>query len=312
MDLSIIIVNWKVKKLLNRCLNSIFSCLTGQDFEVIVVDNASGDGSEEMVKENFPQVKLIVNKSNLGFAKGCNQGIRIARGRYLFLLNPDTQLTNNIQEKIIGFMESHPEVGVGGCYLYYPDGRGQTSFYKFTSLTNHSGRAFLLYSFLPKNSLTAPFFSDFLRDNQSIDRVTGGAMVVRRQAFEEVGLFDESYFLYYEDEDLCYRMRQGGWKIASIPETKVIHHHNKSGEKNIRSTIFSSYRSQLLFFRKFNPFYKVLVFRAIQSAAVSIRCPYWFFRFLANPDQREFSEKSLAYLRILLSNFYFSKSLIKQ
>lgn len=311
MDLSIIIVNWKVKELLNGCLNSIFSCLPGEEFEVIVIDNASQDGSVEMIKKNFPQVKLIVNKKNLGFAKACNQGIKIAQGRYLFLLNPDTEVTNNIQEKIINFMESHPEVGVGGCYLYFQDRRIQTSFYKFTTLASHLGRALLLYSFLPKNHLTAPFFPDYFRRSQSIERVCGGAMVVRREAFEEVGLFDESFFLYYEDEDLCYRMKQEGWKIAPIPNTKVIHYHNRSGGKNIRKIIFSSYQSQLLFFKKFNPFYKVLIFRIIQFVGVSIRFFYWFFRFLTNPNVREFSEKFLGYLKVLLSNFHYPKSLIK-
>lgn len=312
MDLSIIIVNWKVKELLKQCLNSIFSHLSGQEFEVIVVDNSSQDGSVEMIKNDFPEIKLIVNQSNLGFAKACNQGIRIARGKYLFLLNPDTQLTDNIQEKIINFMESHPEVGVGGCYLYYPNGRIQTSFYKFTSLTNHLGRAFLFYTFLPKNRLTALFFSDFLTDNQSIDRVTGGAMVVRRETFEEAGLFDESFFLYYEDEDLCYRIKKTGWKIAPIPDTKVIHHYNKSSEKNITNAIFSSCRSQLQFFRKFNPFYKVLIFRAIQFVGVSLRFIYWFFKFLTRPNQKEFSQRFLGYLKILHSDFYYSKSLIRK
>lgn len=310
MDLSIIIVNWKVRELLGGCLNSIFSRLKGQEFEVIVVDNASEDGSVEMIKRKFPEVKLIINNENLGFAKACNQGIKIAQGKYLFFLNPDCQVTDNTYEKIIDFMESHPEVGVGGCYLYYPDGRTQTSFYRFTSLTTLLGRALLLYSFLPKNSLTAPFFFDCFMKNKSIERVCGGAMVVRREAFEEVGLFDESFFLYYEDEDLCYRMKQKGWKIAPIPNTKIIHHHNQSGKKNIRKAIFSGYQSQFLFYRKFHHHPKVMIFRMIQLVGVSIRSLFWFSKLMGGAKQEEAKEKFIAYLSILLSDFYYRKSLI--
>jgi len=311
MDLSIIIVNWKVRELLDRCLDSIFSHLKGRDFEVIVVDNASKDGSVEMIKRKFPQVKLITNDENYGFAKACNQGIKIAQGKYLFFLNPDSEVANNTFDRIINFMESHPEVGVGGCYLYYPDRRIQTSFYNFTSLTNCLGRAVLFYSFFPKNKLTAPLFFEHFSQNKPIERVCGGAMVVRSEAFEEVGLFDESFFLYYEDEDLCYRMKQKGWKIVPISNTKIIHHHNQSGGKNIQKAIFSSYQSQFLFYRKFHPLYKVIIFRAIQFAGVSIRSFYWFFKVIAHPSQEEAKQKFIGYLSILLSDFYYRESLIR-
>lgn len=197
-----------VKDLLHQCLNSIFSCIKNRTLEVIVVDNASTDGSVEMIRREFPQVKLIVNNENLGFAKACNQGIRQSQGKYLLFLNPDTEVVNDIRGKIVNFMEVHTEVGVGGCHLYYPDGRAQTSFYRFTTLKTLIGRAFLLYSFLPRNSLTAPLFFDYLRQNEPVERVCGGGMVVRKKALEQVGLFDDSFFLYYEDEDLCYRSKQ--------------------------------------------------------------------------------------------------------
>jgi GT2 family glycosyltransferase len=310
MKLSTIIVNWNVKELLNRCLNSVFSGFECREFEVIVVDNASQDESVEMIRRKFPQVKLIINNENSGFAKACNQGTKIAQGKYLFFLNPDSEVANNTFDRIINFMESHPEVGVGGCYLYYPDQRIQTSFYRFTSLTTLLGRALLLYSFLPKNSLTAPLFFEHFRENKPIERVCGGAMVVRREALNEVGLFDESFFLYYEDEDLCYRMKQKGWKIASIPNTKIIHYHNQSGKKNIRRAIFSSYQSQLHFYRKFHPLYKVIIFRIIQLVGASIRFCFWFFEFMTNTNRKTAKEKFIGYLSLLLSDFYYQKSLI--
>ncbi len=310
MELSIIIVSWKVRELLDWCLNSIFSHIKSPEFEIIVVDNASEDGSVEMIRRKFPQVKVITNNENYGFAKACNQGVRIARGKYLFFLNPDSAVTNNIYDQIINFMESHPQVGVGGCYLYYPDGRIQTSLYKFTSLTNNLGRALLLYSFLPKNNLTAPFFSDYFRPNELIERVCGGAMVVRRETFEEVGLFDESFFLYSEDEDLCYRMKQKGWKVAPIPDTKIIHHHDQSSKKNIRKAIFSSYQSQFLFYRKYHPLYKVIIFRSIQLVGVLIRSLFWFFKAMAGANQQADGQRFFGYLSLLFSDFYYRKSLI--
>jgi len=310
MDISIIIVNWNVREFLDRCLNSIFFYLKSREFEVIVVDNASSDGSVEMVKRKFSQIKLIINKENYGFAKACNQGIKIAHGRYLFFLNPDSEVTNNTYDQVINFMESHSEVGVAGCYLYYPDRRIQTSFYRFTSLANLLGRALLLYSFLPRNALTGPLFSDYLRSNRSIGRVCGGAMVVRREAFEEVELFDESFFLYYEDEDLCYRMRQKGWKIAPIPDTKIIHHHNQSGRKNIRKAIFSTYQSQFLFYRKFHSLSKLVIFRTIQLVGVSLRTLFWLFALMVSTRPEEAKERFRGYLSLLLSDFSYTKSLI--
>jgi GT2 family glycosyltransferase len=312
MNLSIIIVNWNVKELLNRCLHSIFFHLKGQEFEVIVVDNASQDGSVEMIKQKFPQVKLIVNSENCGFAKACNQGVKRVHAKYLLFLNPDSEVTNNLYEQIINFMESHPEVGVGGCYLYYPDGRTQTSFYRFTSLMNHLGRAMLLYSFLPKNRLTSPFFSDYITENESIDSVCGGAMVVRQKAFEKEGLFDESFFLYCEDEDLCYRLRQQGWKIAPIPGTRIIHYHNQSSKKNIRKVTFSSYQSKLFLYSKFHPLHKVIIFRMIQLVGALMRSLFWFFKLATGEKQGVAKQKFLGYLSILLSDFHCRKSLLNK
>ncbi len=310
MLLSITIVNWKVRRLLKRCLNSIFSNLQGREFEVIVIDNASDDGSVEMVRRNFPQVKLIVNSENRGFAKASNQGIDVSRGQYLFFLNPDSELTPGTFEKVVGFMESNPDVGIGGCYLYYPDGRSQTSFYRFTTLTNALAGAMLLSFFLPKNILTAPLFSDYLRPNEPVGRVCGGAMVVRREVLHQVGMFDESFFLYSEDEDLCYRAGRGGWRISPIPDTRVIHHHDQSGKKNVRQAVYSTYRSQLLLYRKYHPLYKTATFRLIQLVGLCIRSLYWFFKSLAGADRKNTQQRFLGYLSLLLSDFHYRRSLL--
>jgi GT2 family glycosyltransferase len=310
MLLSVIIVNWKVRRLLEKCLDSVFSCLEGHEFEVIVIDNASDDGSMEMVKEKFPQAKLIVNSENRGFAKACNQGILISEGRYLFFLNPDSELTPGTSERIVDFMESHPDVGIGGCYLYYPSGKNQRSFYRYTTLTNALAGALLLSFFLPKNSLTAPLFSDYLRPHEPVQRVCGGAMAVRREVLDLVGMFDESFFLYSEDEDLCYRAGRGGWRISPIPHTRIIHHHDQSGKKNIRQAVYSTYRSQLLLYRKHHPFYKTAIFRLIQLVGLCIRSLYWFFKSAAGADRESTQQRFLGYLSLLLSDFHYRRSFV--
>lgn len=312
MELSIVIVNWKVKDLLWNCLDSIFAQKGPGYFEVIVVDNRSDDGSVEMIRREFPQVKLIRNESNVGFARACNQGIRVAEGRFIFILNPDTLVKSNTLRNIINFMESNPKVAIGGCYIYYPDGRIQTSFYRFTRLKNLLGRTLLLYSFLPKTRFTAPLFVDCLDSSKSVERVCGGAMVVRREAFEEVGLFDESFFLYYEDEDLCFRMKQKGWMVTSIPNTKIVHHHSQSAKKNEAQAIFSSYRSQFIFYKKFHPLHKVLVFRVVQMVGVSIRSLFWFLASVTCRDGEAAKQKFFGYLSVFLSNFNYTRTLIKQ
>ncbi len=293
-------------------MDSVFLYLKDREFEVIVIDNASDDGSVEMVKEKFPQARLIVNSENLGFAKACNQGISISGGRYLFLLNPDSELTPGTFERIVDFMESHPDVGIGGCYLYYPDGRSQPSFYRFTTLTNALGRAWLLHFLLPRNSLTAPFFTDYLTPRRPVQRVCGGAMVVRREVVDQVGRFDESFFLYSEDEELCLRAAKEGWGIAPVPHTQVIHHHDQSGKKNIRQAIYSSYRSQLLLYRKYHPLYKTVLLRLIQFIGLAVRSLYWFGSAQVKENREDAHRRFLGYWSLLLSNFEYSRSLVNQ
>jgi GT2 family glycosyltransferase len=312
MHLSIVIVNYKVRGLLERCLSSISPCSRMHDCEVIVVDNASDDGSVEMVKEKFPQARLIVNSENRGFAKACNQGIAISGGRYLFFLNPDSELTPGTFERIVDFMESHPNVGIGGCHLYYPDGKSQSSFYRFTTLTNALARALLLSFFLPKNSLTAPLFSDYLGPDEPVQRVCGGAMVVRKEVLDQVGMFDESFFLYSEDEELCRRAAREGWGIAPIPHTRVIHHHDQSGKKNVRQAIYSSYRSQLLLYRKYHPLYKTVLLRLIQFTGLAVRSLYWFGSAQVKNDQEDAHQRFLGYWSLLLSDFNYRRSLVNQ
>jgi len=280
--------------------------------ELIVIDNASEDGSVEMMKNEFPKVKLIVNKENYGFGKACNQGIGIARERYLFILNPDTLVKGHTLENILDFMESNPQVGIGGCYVFYPDGRPQSSFYRFPTLFSYLSRMFSLFRLLPLNRLTQKFFWEY-KDNKvsgSVDRVLGGAMVLSKKMVDQIGSFDEAYFMHSEELDLCYRARLTGWKVSTIPGTEIIHYHMQSGVQNLRNITFHSFKSDFIFFKKFYPVYKVILIRIMQFLGIFFRTMAWGGIYLFPYSKKYYAkEKFLSYLKLLFSNFDYSKSL---
>jgi len=312
--LSLIIVSWKVKELLKNCLISVFHSPGQYSLEVIVVDNNSEDGTVEMIEKEFPQIRLIENRENVGFGRACNQGIRIARAKYIFILNPDTLVGANTLQNIIDFMESNPQVSIGGCYLYYPDGKQQNSFYRFPTLCSYISKMFSLFRILPRIQLTQRFFWEYLDNSITghVDVVSGGAMVLRKEKVEEIGLFDETYFMYAEEIDLCYRSSQKGWEVSTIPNTKIIHYHQQSSLQNIKVTTFHNMRSDFLFFRKFHPSYKVILIRIIQFLGILFRLSTWVAIYLLKPCKRAVAKKKAkGYFELLLSNFDYSKSLLR-
>jgi len=313
MDLSIVIVSYNTKDLTDNCLSSIYHNADIAGIEIIVIDNASSDGSADFIMSKYPQVRLGTNDQNVGFAKACNQGIRCSSGKYLFFLNPDTYVTENVFKTVITFFEHNPEVGMAGCHLYYPNGRPQRSFFKFTSISNLMGRSLLLNAILPQNKITNIFFPGYPENEipKYVDRVYGAAMIARKEALEKAGLFDESYFMYSEEEDLCFRIRKAGWLIAPIPDSRVFHYQNQSTISNLRKSLFSSYQGQFLFYRKFHSFPRILFFRLIQLAGMPLRILFWSIVFVSNPTGREMAkQRLLAYLSIGLSNFDYSKCLL--
>lgn len=308
VKLSIIIVNWNVRDLLRKCLNSIFLNSKGKSNEVIVVDNASKDGSTEMVQNEFPQVKLLANKENYGFARASNQGLKIARGEYFFLLNPDASVEPLTLIRILEFMEENPDVSVGGCYVYNPDGSFQESFYRFPTLLNTLGRMFSLFRVLPRNKLTQYFFWSYPHDNvpQNVDRVLGGAMVIRKKALEEVGQMDENYFLYGEDMDICYRMKQKGWKISPIPGTKVVHFQGESSKQDLGKVILLRFKSEFVFIKKFYPAVKVMLFRILQFIGAALRLVFWVLYFLVASEKQRAKASMKGYLKVFLASWNYN------
>ncbi len=237
IDLSVIIVNYNVKEFLLNLLESIRKATERLNVEIIVVDNASEDGSPAAIKGKFPQVKLIENKKNLGFGKANNQALKIASGEFLLLINPDAIVREDTLTKMLRFFREHPECGLAGCKVLNPDGTLQlpcrrsfpTPWVSFTKITG-------LSKLFPKSKLFAKYNLTYLDENQTyeVDAVSGSFMMLRKKVYEKVGGFDERFFMYGEDLDYCYRVKKAGFKVYYFAGAEVIHY---KGESTRRSSI---------------------------------------------------------------------------
>jgi GT2 family glycosyltransferase len=256
MDLSLIIVNWNVKDLLRNCLQSLLEA--GQaapdlSLEIIIVDSASTDGSPDMVRRQFPQARLVESNQNLGYAGGNNAGADLAQGRYLFLLNPDTVVKPDALRRLVRYMDSHPAVGVVGPQLLWPDGTIQSSRRRFPTLGSLFWESTLLGQWFPHHQHIARYhMQDIAPDhNQPVDWVVGAAMLIRREAWRQVGPIDAAYFMYFEETDWCRRCAEAGWKIHYLPEAQIIHYEGKSSEQVMAERTIRFQRSKLRYTRKY-------------------------------------------------------------
>jgi GT2 family glycosyltransferase len=247
MDLSIIIVNWNTKDLLCQCLDALSGRLKGIGTETVVVDNGSTDGSAAAVREKFPGVRLIENQINMGFARANNQALSISKGRYLLLLNPDTQVKDEAIPRMLSFMDAQPEAGVVGAQLLNADGSKQNSIANFPSLAAELVNKSLLRWLFPEKF---PGKEKDYPGPVEVDSVIGACMLVRREAIDQVGLLDEQFFLFLEETDWCYRMKKAGWKIYHIPQAEVLHFQGKSAEAEKGKARIEYYRSRYHYFKK--------------------------------------------------------------
>ena len=251
-DLSVVIVNWNTKKLLENCLISIFKFTKNLSFEVIVVDNNSHDASSQMVAKKFPQVKLIKNQENLGYAKANNQGIRLAKGKYILLLNSDTYLVENSFKKLANLAGSLKNLGALGPLLLNPDKSIQQSVGFFP----HLPQIIWWMSFiddLPGGTFLKPYHVDhdsFYQKDQQADWLTGAAFFIPRQAVEKVGTLDEKIFMYGEDVDLCFRIKTAGFKVIISPVAGMVHIGQGSSGKAKRNAILGEYKTILFVYQK--------------------------------------------------------------
>jgi len=250
LKLSVVIVNYNVEYFLEQCLASALSATKNVDAEIFMVDNASVDGSVNMVKERFPTIKVIANKDNVGFSKANNQAMRIASGKYILLLNPDTVLEEDTLVKCIEFMDSTKNAG--GLGVKMVDGKGnflpeskrglptpETAFYKMTGLNK----------FFPKSKKINRYYLGHL-DKEStceIEILSGAFMFMRKEVLDKIGLLDEDFFMYGEDIDLSYRIILGGYKNYYLPETSIIHYKGESTKKGSLNYVFVFYNAMVIF-----------------------------------------------------------------
>ncbi len=255
--LSVIIVSWNVRELLRRALDSLYAAWARggeplERLEVIVVDNGSHDGTAAMVREDFPQVHLIANRENRGFTGGNNQGIRAARAPVLFLLNPDTEIIGDAPSRLLHYLEAHPRVGMVGPKLLNADGSVQSSRRRFPTLPV----LFLESTWLERWGrpwLRRYYVEDRADDEvQAVDWITGAAMMVRRAALEAAGLFDEGFFMYSEELDLCRRIRAAGWEIVYLPTAQLFHYVGKSSEQVVAARHIYFQSSKVRYARKYH------------------------------------------------------------
>jgi len=273
-NLSVVIVNWNTKDLLSQCIESIKSHTKRAAFEIIVVDNFSSDGSPGMVENNFPDVTLIKNKKNRGFGQANNQGLAKARGKYILFLNSDVTVNENCLDEMFDFMEKNPEIGASSCKLTFPDGSLQHSCRVFPTFRTF----FLMLIGLRYLFPNMKIFRDYLMqdwdhsDIKEVDQIMGSFMFIRSDVLEQIGSFDERYWMYFEEVDLCLRMKKAGWKIVHYPYVSAVHFLSKSSEQWGEIKRINEFQNSLLkYFKKNGKSYEYYILLALS------KIKYFFF-----------------------------------
>lgn len=252
--LSICIVSYKASALLKECLSSIYQNQPAVPFEVIVVDNHSDDGTLEMLRSCFPQVKALELPANQGYTRPMNDALKAANGRYLVQLNPDTLILPGALERLVSFMDSHPEAGICTPKVLNRDGTLQKQCRRSAA---RPWDAFTYFSGLakryPRSRRFAGYLMTYLDENEinEVEAVSGSCMVIRREVIDDIGYLDELFFAYQEDADFCFRARQAGWRIYYVPDAQIIHYGGQGGSKvEVYRSIYEWHRSYYLYYRK--------------------------------------------------------------
>ena len=274
--LSIIIVNYNAGNYLENCLKSVYAETKQIPFDIWVVDNNSEDASVSIIRQNFPQVNLIENKENTGFAIANNQAIGKCTGDYILLLNPDTLILENAIEKTVKFMDENPQTGIAGCKVLNEDGTLQlacrrsipapgVAFFRLTGLSR----------LFPNNKGMAKYNLTYLDPDEAneVDAVSGAFLMIRRTVVDKIGGLDERFFMYGEELDWCLRTNKAGWKVMYYPEGQITHYKGECSKSNCRKAAFEFYRSMYLFHKKhfadnYNPIINMIIYAGIFLTAV--------------------------------------------
>ncbi len=253
MDLSIIIVTYQSEKVIKNCLNSIYQNTQGLNFEVILLDNNSQDQTVAVIKNEFPQVKLVETGENLGFAKAVNRGIKMSQGKAVLLMNPDMVVVGDAITDSLKYLNLDNEAGILGCKFVYPDNRLQPSFGNYPTLKTELLFSTFLYKIFPYGKIIP---SHKLKQKKYsypriVDWVSGGFMLIKKAVMQSIGMLDENMFMYVEDVDFCKRANRAGFKIIYYPKAEVIHHHGHSAKSDFSRSVVNEAKSLLYYFKKY-------------------------------------------------------------
>ncbi len=282
-DLSVVIVSWNVRDLLERCLTSVNADIAGADrgipsgsaeraaatpdprapspqqhsnagltVETIVLDNASSDGSPDMVRQRFPRVRLIASDTNLGFVRANNRGVAASTGRYILLLNPDTEVPSGTLAGMVTHMDQHPDIGVLGPKLLCSDGQVQSSRRRFPTLATAFLESTVLQQWFSHSRLLQRYYMQDKSDDeeQDVDWLVGACLLIRRETWDQVGPLDENIFMYSEELDWCRRAKTAGWRIVYVPWARVVHHEGQSSSQVVPARHIYFQSSKVYYFRK--------------------------------------------------------------
>lgn len=302
---SIIILSWNVRDLLRACLRSL--PLDDPAVEIIVVDAASADGTPAMVAAEFPPARyprltLIASSENLGFSRGNNLGLRAARGRYLFVLNPDTELAGDALAQMLSHLDAHPEVGVLGPGLVYADGTPQPTRRRFPTLATAFFESTWLQPWAPRGLLDRYYARDLPAGQPvEVDWVVGAALLVRREAYTQVGGLDEGFFMYSEELDWCRRCQAAGWRVVQFPAARVVHHEGRSSAQVPAATHIRFNTSKVRYFRKYHGARAAEALRLFLLAGFAVQLGLEAAKWLAGHKRDLRAARVRAYAQVLRS-----------
>ena len=285
-DMSIVLVCWNNRDFLDDCLQSLYEEELKCSYDVLVVDNGSTDGSQQMLAQKYPQVKLIENEKNVGLAGACNQGTLASTGRYVLLLNNDTIVNAPALDALVEFLDAHPQAGAAGGRLLNPDGSFQSGYAQFSTLWEE----FLLVTRIGRNIWPAFPRHGESKEPKAAGWLSSACLLLRRTALNEVGLLDESYFIYGDETDLQYRLNKAGWKVFFVPSSTII--HIGGGSMNRWGRRHRVYRGKLIFYKKHYGFLNNFVLRTMFFVMTFFKLPLCLV-FTLFPKTRQEAKQAL-------------------
>ena len=321
MKLTIVIVNYNVKFFLEQCLLSVRKAIqqlhlnsAENNAEIIVVDNNSVDSSLTMLNTKFPDITLIANKDNKGFSVANNQAIHIAKGEYVLLLNPDTVVEEFTFQKIVQFMDEHPDAGALGVKMI--DGKGEflpESKRGLPTPTIAFYKVFGLSAIFPKSQLFGKYHLGYLDKNKihEVDILAGAFMLIRKKVLDKIGLLDENFFMYGEDIDISYRITKAGYKNFYFPETQIIHYKGESTKKSSVNYVFVFYRAMIIFAKKHFSQKNASLFSLFINIAIYLRASISISRRFITRISLPITDAAFLYLALILIKRFWEKNELK-